>query len=126
MKIQIFSHPSPEISLSVQNHTFYADVCTPRQYRLRICNQCISMRNCGNFYRTYLVARNIYIPQRILLKIRADIATKKKKKKKSPFFSLLSPSSVLFLSLFFCLSLVRGGSLPPLPPPVGTLLPHVH
>ena len=44
MEIQIF-HILPGGSLSVQNnHTFYADFYTPRQYKLRIRYQCIPMR----------------------------------------------------------------------------------
>ena len=55
----------------------------------------------------------------ILLKIRAD-----KLKKNLPSFPSFLLLLLLFLSLFFlfCLSLVRGGSLPPPAPPVGTLL----
>ena len=96
---------SPEISLSVQNHTFYADVCTPRQYRLRICNQCISNRIAVIF-----TAHTLW---RATFCLNYELTSKKKK---SPFFSLLSPSPSLSLFFFFCLSLVRGGSLPPLPP----------
>ena len=62
-------------------------------------------------FTAHTLWRATLFPQRILLKIRADKQKKKNKKNKSPFFSLLSPS------LSFCLSLVRGGSLPPCPPP---------
>ena len=49
MEIQIF-HILPGGSLSVQNnHTFYADFYTPRQYKLQIRYQCIPMRTAVIF-----------------------------------------------------------------------------
>ena len=97
---------SPEISLSVQNHTFYADVCTPRQYRLRICNQCISKRIAVIF-----TAHTLW---RATFCLKYELT-----KKKSPFFSLLSPSSPsLSLSFFFFFACHSSGGAvcPPCPP----------
>ena len=99
---------SPEISLSVQNHIFYADVCTPRQYRLRICNQCISKRIAVIF-----TAHTLW---RATFCLKYELTSKKKNLPSFPSFLLLL---LLFLSLsfFFCLSLVRGGGAVCPPPP---------
>ena len=80
-------------------------------YRLRICNQCISKRIAVIF-----TAHTLW---RATFCLKYELTSKKKK---SPFFSLLSPSSPsLSLSLFFFLLVTRQGGVCP-PPPVGTLL----
>ena len=100
---------SPEISLSVQNHTFYADVCTPRQYRLRICNQCISKRIAVIF-----TAHTLW---RATFCLKYELTSKKKNLPSFPSFLLLL---LLFLSLFFLLVTRQGGGggavCPPCPP----------
>ena len=114
MKFQIFHILPGDLTVRSESY-FYADVCTPRQYRLRICNQCISMR-IAVIFTAHTLWRATLFP----LKIRGD---KQKKNKKSPFFSLLSPSSPsLSPSFFFLLVTRQGGQSAPPAPPLGTLL----
>ena len=98
---------SPEISLSVQNHTFYADVCTPRQYRLRICNQCISKRIAVIF-----TAHTLW---RATFCLKYELTSKKKKI--SLLFPPFSFSFSFSLFFFFACHSSGGAVCPPCPPP---------